>query len=81
LELETKLHPKPYPFGWVCEDAKLHVSKKCKLIFAITSKFIDEVELDVMQLDICGIVLVIHYLYDRKAISTWGRTSIILQRM
>ena len=32
------------------------------------SKFIDEVEFDVVPLDICGIVLGSPYLYDRKAI-------------
>ena len=26
LGLEMKPHPKPYPLGWVCIDAKLHVS-------------------------------------------------------
>ena len=35
---------------------------------AITEKFRDEVELDVVPLDICGIVLGSPYLYDRKAV-------------
>jgi hypothetical protein len=68
LGLETKPHPRPYPLGWVCENAKLQVTKKCKLIFAITSSFIDEVELDVVPLDICRIFLGSPYLYDKKAI-------------
>lgn len=45
LTLETKSHLKPHPLGWVHEDAKLQVSKQCKLKFEITSKFINEVEL------------------------------------
>jgi hypothetical protein len=68
LGLETKPHPRPYPLGWVCDNAKLHVTKQCKLRFAITSSFIDEVELDVVPLDICGIVLGSPYLYDTKSI-------------
>ena len=36
--------------------------------FSITANFIDEVELDVIPLDICGIVLGSPYLYDRRAI-------------
>jgi hypothetical protein len=32
------------------------------------SKLIDEVDLDVVSLDICGIVLGSPYLYDRKAV-------------
>jgi hypothetical protein len=66
--LETTPHPKPYPLGWICDNAKLHVTRRCKLRFSITTNFIDEVELDVIPLDICGIVLGSPYLYDRRAI-------------
>jgi hypothetical protein len=41
---------------------------RCKLRFSITEKLIDEVELDAIPLDICGIVLGISYLYDRRTI-------------
>ena len=27
MGLETKPHPKPYPLGWVCDKAKLNVTK------------------------------------------------------
>ena len=37
-------------------------------MFVITSGFVDEVDLDVVPLDICGIVLGSPYLYDRHAI-------------
>jgi hypothetical protein len=62
LNLETIPHPKPYPLGWVCDNAKLQVTRKCILKFSITANFIDEVELDVVPLDICGIVLGSPYL-------------------
>jgi hypothetical protein len=68
LKLETIPHPKPYPLGWICDNAKLQVTRRCKLRFAITANFVDEVELDVIPLDICGIVLGSPYLYDRKDI-------------
>ena len=64
LGLITKPHKKIYPLGWVCKDKRLQVIKKCDLKFAITSKFVDEVEFDVVPLDICGIVLGRPYLYD-----------------
>ena len=66
--METKLHPKPYPLGWVCDNTHLQVTKQCRLRFAITFGFVDEVYLDVVPLDICGIVLGSPYLYDMKAI-------------
>jgi hypothetical protein len=68
LKFETSQHPKPYPLGWICDNAKLQVTRKCKIRFSITANFVDEVELDVIPLDICGIVLGSPYLYDRKAI-------------
>ena len=46
----------------------MQVIQQCNLRFAITSKFIDEVEFDVIPLDICGIVLGSPYLYDRETI-------------
>jgi len=54
--------------GWACADAKLQVTRKCKLKFSIIANFIDELELEVVPLDICGIVLGSPYLYDRKSI-------------
>jgi len=44
------------------------VTRQCKLRFSFGSAFVDEVELDIVPLDICGIVLGSPYLYDRKAI-------------
>ena len=66
--METKLHPKPYPLGWVCDNAQLQVTKQCRLRFVITSGFVDEVDRDVVPLDICGIVFGSPYVYDMNAI-------------
>jgi hypothetical protein len=68
MGLETKPHLKPYPLGWVCDKQKLNVTKQCRVRFSIASKLINEVDLDVVPLDMCGIVLGSHYLYDRKAV-------------
>jgi hypothetical protein len=50
LGLQTKPHPKPYPLGWVTDNAKLNVTKQCRVIFFIASKLIDEIDLDVVPL-------------------------------
>ena len=68
MGLESTPYPKPYPLGWVCDKAKLNVTKQCRFIFAIASNLIDEVDLDVVSLDICEIVLGSPYLYDRKEV-------------
>ena len=67
LGLKTELHIKPYPLRWVCKNALLQVTKQCRLRFSINADFIDEVDLDVIPLDICGMVLSSPYLFDRKA--------------
>ena len=68
LGLETIRHPRPYPLGWICKNANLQVANKCILRFTINSNFLDEVELDVVLLEISGIVLGSPYLYDRKSV-------------
>jgi hypothetical protein len=67
-ELTTRPQHKPYPLGWVSDKEKLNVTKECRLRFVIASKMIDEVDLDVVPLDVCGIILGSPYLYDRKDI-------------
>jgi hypothetical protein len=68
FELTTRPHHKPYPLGWVSDKENLNVTKQCQLRFSIASKMIDEVDLDMVALDVCGIVLGSPYMYDWKAI-------------
>jgi len=68
LGLTTTPHHKPYSLDWVHDNAKLQVTIQCRLRFAITSNLIYEVYLDVVPLDIYGIVLRSPYFYDRKVI-------------
>ena len=68
MGLATTPHKKPYPLGWLNDKAQLQVTRQCKLKFSFGSAFVDEVELDIIPLDICGIVLGSPYLYDRKTI-------------
>jgi hypothetical protein len=68
LGLEVHDHPIPYPLGWVNKDAKIKVTKQCKIKFVVSVDFIDEVELDIVPLDVCGVVFGIPYMYMRDAI-------------
>jgi hypothetical protein len=61
----------PYPLGWVNKDAEIKVTKQCKIKFSISAYFIDEVELDVVPLDMCGVVFGIPYMYMRDVIFMW----------
>ena len=68
LGLETFNHTNPYPLGWVHRNASLQVTKQCKLKFTICAKYIDEVMVDVVPLDICGVILGNPYMWDRDGI-------------
>jgi hypothetical protein len=46
----------------------MQVTKQCKIRFVIHENFIDEVQVDVVPLEICGVVLSSPYMYYRKAI-------------
>jgi hypothetical protein len=71
LGLEVHDHPSPYPLGWVNKDAEIKVTKQCKIKFVVSVDFIDEVELDVVPLDVCGVVFGSPYMYMRDAIFMW----------
>ena len=68
LGLEVHDHPSPYPLGWVKKDVELKVTKQCKINFSISAYFIDEVELDVVLLDVCGVVFGSPYMYIKDVI-------------
>lgn len=68
LALTTQPHPNTYLLGRVHGNNKLEVTCECKLRFGINRDFIDEVLLDVIPLDIYGIVLGTPYIYDRDAL-------------
>eukprot|EP00253_Pinus_taeda_P019565 PITA_19565 len=78
LGLATTPHKKPYPLGWLNDKAQLQGTRQCKLKFYFGSIFVDEVELDIIPLDICGIVLGSPYFYDRKAISYRAENKYLL---
>ena len=68
LGLEVCDHPSPYSLGQVNKDVEIKATKQCRIRFSISVDFIDEVELDVLLLDVCGVVLASHYMYMWDAI-------------
>jgi len=68
LGLKTFNHPNPYPLGWVHHNASLQVTKQCKFKIVICAKYIDKVVVDVIPLDIYGVIPSNHYMYDRDVI-------------
>jgi hypothetical protein len=68
IGLEVHYHPIPYPLAWINKYAYIKVTKQCEIKFSISANFIDEVELDVVPLNICGVVFESTYMYMMDAI-------------
>jgi hypothetical protein len=68
IGLEVHDHPSPYPLVWINKDVEIKVTKQYKIKFAVSFDFIDEVELDVVPLDVGGVVFGISYMYMRDDI-------------
>jgi hypothetical protein len=70
LGLEVHDHPRPYPLGCVNKDEQIKVMKECKIKFVVSPYLIDEVELYVVPLDVCGVVFGSPYMHMRGEIFT-----------
>jgi hypothetical protein len=68
IGLEVHDHPNPYPLGWVNKHVDIEATKKCKINFYVIKKYNDEVEVDVLPLDVCGVVFGRPYMYMREEI-------------
>ena len=66
--LEVHDHPSPYPLRWVINNMELIFTKQCKIKLSISVDYIDEVEVDIAPLDVCGVVFGIPYMYKRDTI-------------
>jgi hypothetical protein len=66
--LEVHDDPSPYLLGWVNMDANIKVTKQCNIKFLVSVDLIDEVELDVVPLNICGVVFGSPYMYMRDVL-------------
>jgi hypothetical protein len=66
--LEVHGNPIPYQFSCVNKDENIKVMKQCIIKFVVSVDFFDEVELDVVPLDVCGIMFGITYMYMRDVV-------------
>ena len=52
-------------------DEKIKLMKQCKIKFFVSVDFIDEMEMGVVPLDVCGVAFGILYMYMRDEIFLW----------
>ena len=67
LRLETT-HKEPYKLEWCNGKGDMEITRQCKIKFAVTARFIDEVVCEVVPLDVCDVLLGNPYLWDRDAV-------------
>jgi hypothetical protein len=49
--------------------------KQCRIKFSLSDDFIYEVELDIIPIDVCGVVFESSYMYMMDAIFMWRDTQ------
>jgi hypothetical protein len=68
IGFEVHDHPHPYPLGQDNKDIDLKVTKKCKIKFVISANYIDEVEVNIVPRNVCGVVFGSPFMYLRDEI-------------
>jgi hypothetical protein len=57
LMLSTKPHEKPYTLGWVGNGSQVRVTLACRVPISIGKHYKEEVLCDVLDMDVCHILL------------------------
>ena len=79
LELDTTAHPNPYKVSWFQKGHQFMVSRQCKVEFK-TSGYRDEVLRDVIPMDVCHVLLGIHWKYDMNVIHDGRKNTYTLEK-
>ncbi|XP_020587937.1 LOW QUALITY PROTEIN: glutamate receptor 2.9-like [Phalaenopsis equestris] len=67
LQLNTTKHPNQYNIGLVKKGVETTVTESCKVSFSIRKHYECEVKCDVIEMDVCHIILDGRWQYDKTA--------------
>ncbi|PKU81321.1 RNA-directed DNA polymerase [Dendrobium catenatum] len=68
LQLKTTKHPQPYKISWVKKGMEISVTETCRVRFSIGKNYICEVLCDVVEMDVCHLILGRPWQFDVGAI-------------
>ena len=74
LKLKTEKHPNPYKLAWLRKGGEVKVDRRVRVPFSIGKKYKDEIWCDVVEMDVCHLLLGRPWQYDR-AVQHDGRTN------
>ncbi|KAG6757010.1 hypothetical protein POTOM_037310 [Populus tomentosa] len=77
LGLKTEKHPSPYKIGWIRQGAEVRVIEICHIQFSIGQNYLDNVTCDVVEMDVCHIILGRPWQFDVDAIYK-GRDNVYI---
>ncbi|XP_020678937.1 uncharacterized protein LOC110097058 [Dendrobium catenatum] len=64
LKLKTTKNSNPYKISWVKKGVEMTVTELCKVTFSIGKHYVSEVLCDVLDMDVCHIILGRPWQYD-----------------
>ncbi|KAI0493184.1 hypothetical protein KFK09_027460 [Dendrobium nobile] len=64
LQLQTSKNPSPYKISWVKRGVEIAVTDMCKVAFSIGRHYASEVLCDVVDMDVCHLILGRPWQYD-----------------
>jgi hypothetical protein len=79
LELETIDHPSPYKVSWLQKGHQVTVTKQCLVEFNIGG-YNDKILCDVIPMDVCHVLLVRPWQYDRNVIHDGRMNTYTLEK-
>ncbi|XP_020692921.1 uncharacterized protein LOC110107104 [Dendrobium catenatum] len=68
LHLKTTRNPHPYKISWVKKGVEIAVTEMCRVTFSIGKSYVCEVLCDVLDMDICHLILGRPWQFDAGAI-------------
>ncbi|XP_020880760.1 uncharacterized protein LOC110228290, partial [Arabidopsis lyrata subsp. lyrata] len=77
FKLPTEPHEKPYALGWVTKGTQAQVALTCKVPISIGKHYKEEVLCDVLDIDVCHILLGRPWQYDND-VTYRGRDNVLM---